>query len=171
MPASSTEPRFWDVALVAEWLDGGQRPGCCELRIRMVPEVRAYLDLNPEAIAVHRFRYVRADGHDACLLTCGECGHLVHCAEDECGPIATEPCRRCGALQTGSACPRWHNWGRCLQCDEGPVFAAAGIALAAVGPVDRFDLADACRHWSHPAKGRLAGDPRGADTMPAGGGR
>ena len=128
-----------DVQMKLEWLDGGKRPGHCAMVTQLVPVVRVFLDLGPFPPEVHTFRYIRADGHPAMLLWCCDCGHLVHCAQEELSEFAASLCPKCSSIRSGKRCKRWHAWGTCQECE----------------PIDFGKSPDAPSRGSLPGPGRM----------------
>lgn len=105
-----------DATLVTKFEGSGLGSGSALLRVSMTPVVRTFVGVGVPDSEVQSFRYIRPDGTPAMFCVCGCCGHVVHCAEEELGEFAGQPCPGCAAGASTERCASWHTWGSCLVC-------------------------------------------------------
>jgi hypothetical protein len=134
---------FYDSKLIVDIPSDRLSQASAYLSIRMSPSIRVFMGVDGESVEVQSFRYVRPDGHPAMFAYCGNCGHVINCAEVELRDLAAANCPGCASQISPARCSRWHCWGTCMDCprEGGPMPAFrpmgwkpdAGVALAAAG--------------------------------------
>jgi hypothetical protein len=133
-PSELGVEHYADVRLSVEWLDEGQRPGSCTLTWTLAPVLRTFCGADGPSRVVHSFRCVSPAGNERFVSWCASCGANRILDTEDLAAVGPEPCPGCGAAVSEGDCARWHNWGACLRCNEGPVFESARRTVATLMP-------------------------------------
>lgn len=116
LPSVVVDNPYLDQVLIVGEPEADGKPGSAVMMTALVPVRHTFSVVGPFPFEVQSFRIRRADGEQRWVLICAECGDCRTVSLEEVRELGTAACAKCGALPSGSGCPRWHNWGTCPEC-------------------------------------------------------
>lgn len=96
----------------------------------MMPWRGRHVRADGGVVEVQSFRSVGIAGNVHHVMYCASCGRLARCDGSNIEKVGVGDCPGCGEIASAKACPRFHNWGFCPQCDGGIERASRSAALA-----------------------------------------